>query len=293
MANASSNSSNVDTQEEVTLNPSPPAKKQGTMRLQWIITLKAKDISNSSIRSWVETHCKNAVWQLERGDESGYIHYQMTINLKVKNRLSWLTSHFSKIAHCEWVKSHDKAYEYSQKCETRIAGPYYYPAPLTSVKDPLEGKDYRPWQQNIINIISDEPDERTIHWFWEHVGNIGKTSFCKHLVITRDATYVLGKKADIYYAINNNIKLLLIDIPRTIEGKIDYLYEILECVKNGMIFSGKYESKTKVFNAPHVIVFANFPPNIEMLSKDRWNIHNLNPIAPEQTEDFNPLDADF
>lgn len=295
MPTNSSNSSNVVTHEDVTLTSSPHALIQESPKIFWLITLKAKDISNSSIRSWIEMHCESAVWQLEQGSNSDYLHYQLSLKLKKKNRLSWLKNHFCKIAHCEFSENIEKCFNYCQKNESRIAGPFYYPAPISTIVDPMDGLIYHDWQITILNIINKTPDNRTIHWFWEAKGNIGKTSFCKHLVLTRDATYVLGKKADIYYAINNNINILLIDIPRTIEGKIDYLYEILESVKNGMIFSGKYESKTKIFNPPHVIVFSNFPPNQSMLSADRWAIYDLNisESTSSPREIFNPLDADF
>jgi hypothetical protein len=49
----------------------------------------------------------------------------------------------------------------------------------------------------------------------------------------------------------------------------------MEDFKNGMIFSTKYESKAKVFKKPHLIVFSNFMPNMEALSKDRWEIRQL------------------
>jgi hypothetical protein len=35
-------------------------------------------------------------------------------------------------------------------------------------------------------------------------------------------------------------------------------YEVIESVKNGIMFSGKYESCSKTFDFPHVVIFANF-----------------------------------
>ena len=35
----------------------------------------------------------------------------------------------------------------------------------------------------VVDILKTEPDERTIHWFWEPKGNVGKTTLCKWLVV--------------------------------------------------------------------------------------------------------------
>ena len=45
-------------------------------------------------------------------------------------------------------------------------------------------------------------------------------------------------------------------------------YEALESLKNGAMFSPKYESKSKVYDMPHVIVFANWQPDRIGLSID-------------------------
>jgi len=50
----------------------------------------------------------------------------------------------------------------------------------------------------------------------------------------------------------------------------------MEELKDGVLFSGKYESKTKIYDIPHVIVFANFLPKENALSKDRLKIIDLN-----------------
>jgi len=72
----------------------------------------------------------------------------------------------------------------------------------------------------------------------------------------------------------NKRKIILVDCPRSQQ---DYLnYGALEQIKTGLIFSGKYEGTQLVFNCPHVIVFANAPPqNLDCFSSDRWNIVNI------------------
>lgn len=268
---AAPDGSNVAPAEDGNTNSSSaPATKRESERKHWFITLKAKDGSNGSIRSWVTQHCESAVWQREKGNETGYEHIQLTMTMKKKCRFTWIKNHFSSDAHIELVRNVEKAYDYCQKDETRIGEPQYYPEQINKVIDPLEGKEYYPWQAEIVKIISEKPDDRSVYWYWEEIGNVGKSAFCKHLVLKYDAQYVLGKKADIYHAVSDNIKILLIDIPRTCQEFTPY--EVIESIKNGMIFSGKYESRTKVFNPPHVFVFANFSPIKTKVSLDRWRI---------------------
>ena len=66
-------------------------------------------------------------------------------------------------------------------------------------------------------------------------------------------------------------KCIFWDLPRSTRGSISY--STLESVKNGLVCNTKYETGVKAFNPPHIIVFANFPPEkVEELSADRWKI---------------------
>lgn len=71
----------------------------------------------------------------------------------------------------------------------------------------------------------------------------------------------------------NPLELVVIDIPRCNENKVSY--QAIEDLKNGMLFSTKYESAMCVFDAPHVLVFANFPPERAKLSADRWDVRHV------------------
>ena len=87
-----------------------------------------------------------------------------------------------------------------------------------------------------------------------------------------------GKYSDIMNLVfnqdMNECSCVIFDIPRANKGHISY--SALESIKNGMVCNTKYETGVKVFNSPHVIVFANFPPDDEsMLSDDRWLITEL------------------
>jgi len=53
-------------------------------------------------------------------------------------------------------------------------------------------------------------------------------------------------------------------------------YGEIEDIKNGFITNFKYETGSKKFNAPHVVIFSNDPPfDTTAFSKDRWKIHKI------------------
>lgn len=140
--------------------------------------------------------------------------------------------------------------------------------------------EWKEWQQLIVDAVAEEPDERTIHWVWEPTGNVGKSFLTKWLTIKYDALLLSGKSADI----NNQIKiwldahedsqafprLAIMDVPRC---SLDFVnYQALEKVKDGVMYSGKYEGGVCLLDNLHVFVFANEEPDRTKLSADRWNI---------------------
>lgn len=60
-------------------------------------------------------------------------------------------------------------------------------------------------------------------------------------------------------------RIFILDLSRTCENFVSY--DSIEKLKNGFWFSGKYESKMVMIPPPVVIVFANFKPEIDKLSR--------------------------
>lgn len=147
------------------------------------------------------------------------------------------------------------------------------------IKDPLKNRELYDWQRKIIEIIEKEPDDRTIYWFWEPKGNIGKTSMSKHICLNHNGIVLSGKAADIKAGVASHIekyKELEVAIFHFVRSNEQYVsYDALESIKDGIFYSGKYESSMCIFNSPHVICFANFPPDRGALSIDRWSIHRI------------------
>lgn len=189
--------------------------------------------------------------------------------------------------HIEKARSFPTSVEYCSKPSSRVAGPYTQNVPLSSLHpdavrcklDPLYTVDLRPWQTDVVEcIINQPPDDRTIYWFHEPYGNVGKSAFAKHAVLTYNYKYVSGKATDIKYAISAALESgdprgIIWDVPRSAEGHISY--GSMEDLKNGLFFSSKFESKQCVCPPMHIIVFANHEPNRSKMSADRWSVHRI------------------
>lgn len=148
-----------------------------------------------------------------------------------------------------------------------------------------DGWVWRPWQLQVQEALQHQMgknDDRTVNWFWCEKGGTGKSKLAKYLVLEYDAVICSGKSNDIFNQVkawidkhehNEDPSLVIIDNPRSSGNTINY--HAVECLKNGMLYSGKYEGGVCVFKCPCVCVFANRPPDQCELSADRWNIHKI------------------
>ena len=224
----------------------------------------------------IEKIAKKAIIGSEIG-ELGTPHLQGYISLRKKERITTLRERpgFTR-ASFRKCRNEEALIEYCSK--DKIIFLKGFPKPIQTITD------LYPWQKKIENLYLTEPDNRKIYWYWESVGNIGKSAFVKYMVIKHKALFCDGgKKSDLVNLIFNanmdDVKCVIWDIPRSTKGRISYT--TLECVKNGIICNTKYETGVKVFNCPHVIVFANFPPDDKsQLSDDRWVIEELSSSTP-------------
>lgn len=238
---------------------------------RWQFTLKwSEPIEPKTLYTNLKPFCKEFYYQLEEG-EGGYKHYQGCLSLNNKERLNTVKNiiGFNEV-HLEKAFNWNALKNYCKKSDTRINGPWSH---LTVWINTISDLNW--WQKEVWDMIGNtSPDDRKIYWFWDEVGNIGKTAFTKKCAIELGATVLNnGSFSDIAYSMPDDPKLVIFNLPRSLECRVNY--SAIECIKDGMIFSAKYESKTKYFNAPHVLVFANFEPDITSMSLDRWEIINL------------------
>jgi hypothetical protein len=131
------------------------------------------------------------------------------------------------------------------------------------------------WQNELNIYLKERPSERRVIWFTDVIGNTGKTWMSRYLLATLRENCIRlenSKSDNIKYAYNGE-RVVIFDYSRSQADHVNY--EVIESVKNGIMFSGKYESCSKTFDIPHVVIFANFEPDLTKLSADRWDVRHF------------------
>jgi len=213
--------------------------------------------------------------------ENGTPHLQGYVEFKNPKDLSVLKKINERI-HWEITKGNRKQnFEYCSKDGNYITN--------MKIKKPIKIiENLRPWQTVIFDCLKTEPDDRTIVWVTDKEGNKGKTALCKYLHIKFGALYLTGKASDMKYTLtqwidtnpDDEIPPILMDFTRSTEQFISY--QGIEEIKNGIFMNTKYECKMVVYNSPHIIIFANFMPELNKLSKDRWKIIDISDDAENE-----------
>lgn len=154
------------------------------------------------------------------------------------------------------------------------------------LKEEMGAAILKKWQELCVKEVEQQND-RSVAWYWEPTGNVGKTWLSKWLVVMKNAVrFENGKSADIKYGYNGE-HIVCFDLTRSQSDHINY--EVIESVKNGIMYNTKYESKMKCYKPPKVVIFANTPPDMSKMSADRWNITQIDPT--DDTWLDNILDA--
>lgn len=256
--------------------------KPSTRSRKWTFTVN--NYQSSDLVSVVSLVSTSEAWiyGFEKG-ESGTPHIQGYVQFKNQKRFSTLKAALPK-AHWEKARgTSDQNYRYCSKegdFQTNMVPKMTRREIIDLVKQKLyTNVVWRPWQQEIIDISLTSDCPRTIYWFYEQSGNVGKSFVCKYLALADSTIICSGKSSDIFNQVNATIesgtypKVVICDIPRVC---LEYIsYQAIECLKNGLLYSGKYEGGKCIFPSPVILCFANERPKVEKLSKDRWDISKI------------------
>nr|QKI29036.1 Rep [Lactuca sativa CRESS virus] len=252
------------------------SSSQGTQYYKWFFTFNnycEEDII--MLRLLFDRICKLYKFQEETGSE-GTKHLQGCISLIKKERFTSIKKYHPKI-HWEKTRNEEAALRYSCKEETRTGRIFTNEKLKAFTRTRTKFDSIRPLKE-VMDIIQEEPDHRTINWIYSEQGGVGKTSTAAYIERNYEGVCIAnGKASDIKNHVikhleENNLDIMIVTIPRSAEGYIGGLYGVLEEIKDGLIYSGKYEGGFKNIEHPHVIVMCNFEPNYYMMSEDRWKI---------------------
>jgi len=265
------NSSNSSKRKSGNTKQISPAK-------HWFLTLnnyKKESIEYFLSDSSILRHC----FQEEVG-ASGTPHLQGHFEFADKIRpKGYFKGTPCENGHWEKTKNRKAAIRYCSKLDTRSGKTYTkgFPRNIFRKAKVLTREELYPWQEQlVVRECEKEPDDRTIHWLWDERGGLGKSQLVKYLVKNHHGMLISGKSADVKYQIATAEfppDIILYDIPRNANGKVNY--QVLEDIKNGLFSSTKYETKMIFIPSPHVFCFANWKPNLEAMSIDRWNVIEL------------------
>lgn len=262
-------------------NP-PPFEPSKTVRGYRKFTITAWDLDRLS-RLKDFPSLTRSVGGVEVCPDTGRKHLQMYVETKNQTRHSTIKELFGE-CHIEKAKGDALSnWTYCTKDGEFVSFGDWNGVIPEVILDPLEGKVLRPFQEDVVTRLGKNPDSRTIVWFYDPVGNMGKTVLCKHLALKKGALVVSGSAKDIMCAFamlkkdkKPMPKIVLWSLPRNTDPE-HISYNAMEQVKDGMFFSTKYEPGMVVFNTPHILVFANCMPDMSKLSHDRWEIIDLGP----------------
>lgn len=218
--------------------------------------------------------------------ESGTPHLQGYVYLKNARTFAQMKA---KWGSCHWEKAKGNPKQnrtYCTKDDHYVEGGWPIDAKAVAAGRVERAKAkytdviWKEWQQRIVDFVASPPDDRTVKWVVDVDGGKGKSFLAKYLYLTYPTIIADGKKDNVFNQLKTKLdegiepRLILLDIPRCGEGYMNY--GVIEQLKNGLVYSGKYEGGDCVFDPPHVIVMANFEPDYHQFTEDRWSVVDLN-----------------
>lgn len=259
----------------------------------WDFRISADGLDNTIIINQLKKIAKRYAFQLEKGDTTGYLHYQGRFSLIKKHRKTELMKMFDLISVPNYLEPSVNATYYTgdmfyvMKDETRVDGPWderviekYIPRQYRDMLSRLY-----PYQQHIYdnaNVF----DTRIINMIYCEKGNVGKStiaSVCElfangiDLPPVNDAEKLIQSCCDICEAKGlRNPSPIFVDLPRAMnKDRLNGIYTAIEQIKKGKLFDLRYKYKEYWIDSPQIWVFSNIEPDLAMLSQDRWRLWNI------------------
>ena len=179
------------------------------------------------------------------------------------------------------IDQHPTAYAKYHAGLEKVAHAAHLKRVKESQHDIYRQKELRPWQAALLQKLLGPADDRTVHWYWEADGNVGKTFMAKYLKFVHGATLLQpAKKADMAYALRGHHgKIICFNLVRSCDN-MEHMYGFIESIKDDIVLSTKYEPVDVPLGVQHVVVFANQEPDDTKWSADRYHVKRIREDTP-------------
>ncbi len=234
------------------------------------------------LKDWLHRDCDAWVFQLEKGKETGKLHYQGFAKLKEKDRPRHKASALNKdfrgirVVACS-TNGKEALRKYCMKSDTRLAGPW-------ADKPVYMGEDLpvtlKPWQETCMKTLLGAAHPRKIFWYYDDEGGKGKSIFAKYMMFHHEIPKLCyGTANDLLNLVSKypGRKGYIFDLTRTKPATFssEDMYSVMEDIKNGYFNNLKYETGFCLMAIPNIVVFANHRPLPDKLSADRFEVIDL------------------
>ena len=266
----------------------------------------AENVDHDSVIKTLREVAKKWVFQKEKGGKNGYIHFQGRLSLKRKMRkheaLKLLKKNGYEPNYLEKTSKVNRDNDfYVTKDETKIMGPWkdsdvetYIPTQYQ-----IDEMNLYDWQKQIIKSLEIK-DNRKINVIYCESGCSGKTTianYCKFykngvkIAPLNDAKELIQILCNICMSKKDHApNPVIIDLPRAMDKKaLNGIWNACEQIKDGNLYDPRHKYKEWDIQSPIMWVFTNSLPNLDLLSKDRWNIWK---IKNKKLEIFNNNNSD-
>lgn len=256
--------------------------------------------------SWED--CTLAILARESGQHANHPHFQgyfeLSKRMKVQERLREVFGDYFHVEPACGTQTANIRYVYGMNKPYEIGLVVYHKGPIEVPKDfDSEEADLmgnfvpHPFQQFVLDLLKGPKNSRTIYWFYDFEGNVGKTVLGRYLhrfygavslgAVDRDTYCALARVRDLS---GMDPKIVIFDLCRSyfdedssrkqLRHQRNRLMTVIEKIKDQLFFSGKYESSSICLgSSPIVIVFANSPPYRDPagsgFSEDRWKVYEI------------------
>lgn len=263
-------------------------------------------IEKNTIHKVLKSMCNKWVFQEEKGNETGYLHYQGRIRLIKKTIQKTVLAQFIKIfkekfdfpiGDCfQYLRpttntvNKTSDFSYVMKEDTRVEGPWtdkdYIEEEKVWIPEHLRFLNVntmRPFQKKVYDLSLIRLDARTIYWIYNKNGGAGKSTIAEYIDLHGGISIdYMGDPEKIIQSLCNitmtknvrDVKGIVIDIPKSMHIT-DEFYVTIEIIKKGKFVDMRNRYKDWRINPPPVIIFSNKLPDIKTLSKDRWEIYTI------------------